>query len=209
MFRTAESGLPKRAIVGYVLVATLGLQAVVIVLIIESERAARRADDARMTFNLNPAVWWRDNVAKPTIRPPISTVAEAKAEPQDLVIGVELNGRARAYRLAAFDDPSGHVVNDLIGDVPVSVAYSTLNQCVRVYTGPKNSGLLDAEVPGLLNQRMVIKLGGTLYFHRSGMPVEPAGNPPPIPYTLINPTVTTWKEWTRRHPDTDIFVGGR
>ena len=33
-----------------------------------------------------------------------------------------VGGKARACRLAAFDDASGHLVNDLVGGMPVSVA---------------------------------------------------------------------------------------
>jgi hypothetical protein len=107
----------------------------------------------------------------------------------------------------AFDDPSGHLVNDLIGGVPVSVAYSNLSRCVKVYTDPNGSQPLDAMVTGLLNQQMVIQLGGHVYFHDTGMPVEPAKNPPPIPYPLLTPIVTTWKAWMDLHPQSEIFVG--
>ena len=169
----------------------------------------RRADDARMTFNLNPAVWWRDNVAKPTVRPPISTLAEAKIEPQDLVIGVELNGNARAYRLAAFDDPSGHLVNDLMGDVPVSVAYSNLSRCVRVYTGPRNSGLLDAEVPGLLNQRDGHQARWDLVFSPVGDAGGTGRQSTPNPLHAYQPHRDDLEGMDAGHPDTDVFVGGR
>ena len=80
---------------------------------------------------------------------------------------------------------------------------------MRVYTDPGGSEPLDAEVPGLLNRQMVIKLGGTVYFQNSGLPVEPAKDPPPIPYDLLAPTVTTWEKWRQLHPQTDVFVGGR
>lgn len=202
-------GLMRRGTARNVLAAALLLQATVIALIIGYERGARRSDQAQMTFNFNPGVWWRDNVAKPTLHPPIVKAPEAKIQPDELVFGVEIGGRARAYRLAAFDDPSGHLVNDLIGGVPVSVAYCNLSRCVRVYTDPQGSAPLDAEVSGLLNQQMVIKLCGTLYFQNSGIPVELTKNPPPIPYNVLTPTLTTWTEWAQHHPDTDVFVGGR
>src|SRR5262249_38181663 len=153
----------RRGTVRKILTAMLVLQAVVIVVVIASERAARRSEEARMTYNLRPGVWWRENPFKPTLLPPLVMAPEAKVQPGELVIGVEVGGQARAYRLAAFDDASGHLVNDLVGGVPVSVAYCNIARCVRVYTDPGRSQPLDAEVPGMINRRMVIKLGGTLY----------------------------------------------
>jgi len=204
-------GWLRRGTVRYVLAAVLALEAVVIGLIITYARAspARPEDPVQGSFDQVPILWWRVNEAKPVLRPPILKATEAKLRPDERVIGVEAGGSARAYRLAAFDDASGHLVNDVIGGVPVSVSYSNLSDCVRVYTDPQGSEPLDAMVPGLLNGEMIVKLGGSVYFHTTGMPVEPGKNPPPIPYSLLTPTRTTWKEWTQQHPATDVYVGGR
>ena len=209
MVQAAEVGQPKRGVARFVIAAILTLQALAIVGVLASEHIARRAERSRMAFNLNPGAWWRENVAKPTLTPSKFTAAEASLAPDELIFGVEVGGKARAYRLAAFDDPSGHLVNDLIGGVPVSVAYCNMTRCVRVYTDPNSSAPLDAEVSGLLNGQMIIKLGGIMYFHNAGLPVEPDKNPPPIPYRRLTPTVTTWEVWTKQHPQTDVFVGGR
>jgi hypothetical protein len=191
------------------LAVVLVLQVVFIVLIIADVRASRRANQRPLTVIPNPTTWWRPNLAKPTRRPPILKATEAKIRSDELVIGVEVRGKARAYRLAAFNDASGHLVNDLIGGVPVSVAYCNLSDTVRVYTDPNGSSLLDAEIPGLFKQQMVIRLKGHLYFHVSGQPVEPEKRPPPIPYTLLTPTLTNWQDWKKQRPETDIFAGGR
>jgi hypothetical protein len=191
------------------LAAVLTIQAVVIVGIMASERAAQQADEARITVFQRPDVKWRQNQAAPILRPSTLAAHEAPLRPDEVVIGVDLGGKARAYRLGAFEGKSTHVVNDLIGGVPVSVAYCDLTQCVRIYTDPRGSAPLDAQVAGLLNNEMIIQLGGTLYFHQSGMPAVPTDNPPPIPYRLLTPTVTTWKEWTERHPETDVYLGDR
>jgi hypothetical protein len=173
-------------------------------------RASRRAAyDQKIAFDQNPPVTWRENLAKPILRPPILQANEVEIRPDEIVIGVEVGGRARAYRLSSFDFPSGHLVNDVIGDVPVSVSYCNLTRCVRIYTDPRVSTPLDAEVAGLLNSEMVIKLAGNLYFQRSGMPVEPAKSPPAMPYKVLTPTLSTWKEWIGHHPQTDVFTGGR
>ncbi len=171
--------------------------------------ASRRANQKQITFKLGPNVLWIDNVAKPTVKPPVFKAAAAKILPGELVVGVEFGGKARAYRALAFDDTSGHLVNDMIGSLPVSVACCNISSTVRVYTDSSGSQLLDAEVLGLLNNQMVIRLGKHLYFHSTGSPVEPDKNPPPIPYQRVTPVVTTWQDWSKRYPDSDVFVGGR
>jgi len=209
MDATDGLGWLKRRTVRYVLAAVLVLEAVVVVLIIAYASDSRRQNHAQTSFNPAPLVAWRVNRAQPVFRPPILKATEAKMRPDERVIGVEAGGIARAYRLAAFDDASGHLVNDLIGGVPVSVAYSNLSDCVRVYTDPEGSVPLDAEVTGLYNDEMIVKLRGSSYFHQSGEPVEPGKNPLPVPYRLLTPTRTTWKEWTQQHPATGVYVGGR
>jgi hypothetical protein len=123
------------------------------------------------------------------------------------VIGVVTQGNARAYRLAAFEGKSGHLVNDLIGAVPVSVAYCNLTNCVRVYTEAGRSAPLDIEVSGSLNDEMILKLAGSLFYHKSGAALLPGSRPSSIPYDLLTPTVTTWKDWLEQHPESDVYVG--
>jgi Protein of unknown function (DUF3179) len=190
-------------------VAVVALEAAAAVAVVAVEFASRQREYARMSYRLSPDVIWKDNPARPTVRPPVVPAAAAKLEPREWIIGVEVQGKARAYRVLAFDDASGHLVNDLIEGVPVSVSFSNLSLCAKVYTGPIGSGLLDAEVTGLRNWQMVIRLARNVYFHDSGEPVEPARDPTPIPYAMLTPTITSWQAWARLHPDTDVFVGGR
>jgi hypothetical protein len=216
-----------------VLAVLLAVEAGVIVLVIAYARASHQADPVETIVRPGQVAWWRDNPVEPTLRPPVLRAKDAKIPPEEAVIGVEVGGKARAYRLAAFDDGSGHLVNDSIGGVPVSVCYCNLADSVRVYSDPQASAPLDAAVVGLPGGQMVIKLGGTLYFQKSGLPldaenlaslgptlkqtllqkwgvsVQSTDKSPPIPYSLLIPTVTTWKEWKERHPGSEIFVGGR
>jgi hypothetical protein len=194
---------------GKMLASLLLLETGVVLTVVATEVRMDNWDRGRMSYKLNPMTLWKDNPARPTVRPPVVAAAAARLQPQEYVIGVEIRGKARAYSVTAFDDPSGHLVNDLIDGVPVSVAYSNLSLSVRVYADPEGSRPLDAEVTGLLNGQMIIRLAGNVYFHDTGMPVEPAKNPPPIPYELLTPTVTTWKAWRDLHPESDIYVGGR
>jgi hypothetical protein len=188
---------------------SVALPAAALVWILGHERALQQADHARVTSKRTPDVWWKDEEAKPIVRPPTFSMNEAQMLPGEMVIGVEVGGKARAYRLDAFQTERGHLVNDLIAGVPVSVAYCNLTDCLRVYTDSKSSGPLDIEIAGVLEGEMVVKIGGSFYFQKSGMPVEPGKISTPVPYTLLTSTRTTWAEWTKRHPETDVYVGDR
>ena len=152
---------------------------------------------------------WRGHSAKAISRPRVVGAKEAKLPPDEVVVGIEVGGKARAYRMGAFQHPSGHLVNDLIGGVPVSVGYCNLSDCLRVYTDPQGSAPLGLEVAGRYGSEMVVRFNGVLYFHGSGTPVDASASRAAIPCTRLAPARTTWKEWVRQHPDTDVYEGDR
>jgi hypothetical protein len=200
-------GLLRGGPVRKALAAILVVEAVVIILVVGYERASRRTAPTRLVVANHPHSWGRPLRGETILRPPVLRATDAKLGPEELVIGVEVGGRARAYRVAALETHTRHLVNDLVGGVPVSVAYCNVTHCIRVYTDPRSSQPLDAEVYGLVNGQMVIRMGETLFFQDSGMAIEPDANPPAMPYQLLTPIVTTWKEWTRLHPDTEVYDG--
>jgi hypothetical protein len=153
--------------------------------------------------------WWQRSAAVCIVQPPVLPAGEAELAGGEEVIGVAVGGKARAYRLGAFRFPSRHIVNDLIGGVPVSVTYCDRNDCARVYTDPLASAPLDVTQAGLRDGRMVVRVGGALYDHESGRPLEPGVGRPAIPYQLLPPSRTTWDDWKRLHPETDLYDGPR
>jgi hypothetical protein len=189
-----------------VLAVLLTLEAAIIGMVVAGERAARRADRARMAA-LGTQGLRLDHPAKPVQHPAIVEAADAEIRADALVIGVEIGGKARAYRLGALDHPNRHLVNDVISGMPVTVAYCNLSQSVQIYTNTTGSQPLDVEVVGRRDRQMVIKVAGYLYFHPSGLPVEPKKKPPPLPCGVLTPMVTTWKAWTNLHPKTDVYLG--
>ena len=183
-----------------VLAAVLALEAMGIAVIVAAERSAQRADEARISvFQKAGLAWkkvfvdvytgtgtpnygekagltWRKRLAEPILRPPSVAAKEAKLQPDEIVIGVEVGGKPRAYRFTAFESRNGHLVNDLVGGVPVSVAYCDLTECLRVYSDPRGSEPLDLNVAGILNDEMIVRHGGRMYFHKSGKEVEPGND---------------------------------
>jgi hypothetical protein len=173
-------------------------------------RESRTAvEEQRLALEQRPRVSWRENAAEPIVRPAVLKAADAKLRPDDFVIGVEFGGKTRAYRLGAFENPMGHLVNDMIDGVAVSIAYCDLTRCVRVYTDPAIRAPLDLQVAGMLNREMVIKFGGSLYFQRSGKALDSTRGLSAIPYALVTPALVTWSDWARDHPETDVYVGDR
>jgi hypothetical protein len=175
--------------------------------LVANDRAARRRELKRMGLDQNPAAWLLENDSEPIVRPSVRTAKESHLRPEELVIGVQAGGHPRAYRLTAFDDPRRHVVNDLIGGVPVSVVYCNTTRCLRVYSDSTASEPLDVQVAGLFNGEMVVRLQGALYLQSSGAALEPPRSSRSTPYKLLDPELATWSEWAGRHPDTDVYEG--
>jgi hypothetical protein len=206
----------------------------VIVLIAAPRPVARpKQDDVPTAGVPKNGASWRELLTAPIQRPGAVAAKDAGLSPDEMVIGVTVGGKARAYRLKAMEGRSKHLVNDLVAGLPVSVAYCNVTGCVRVYTGPPGPAPLDLTVAGLLNDEMVLNAGGSLYFQGSGKLVDPAllessHNPVAVahahnarktstanqgtsgmPYDTLTPVLTTWQAWVEQHPDSDIYTGIR
>ncbi len=132
--------------------------------------------------------------------------AEAELGDDEAVVGVSAGGRSRAYRVAALSmGHATHVVNDVLGGVPVSVTYCNIHQCARAFTADESDGPLELSQGGLVTGSMVLRAGGHAYRQDSGAPLDP--NDPPFPYAAYPEEVTTWGEWRQAHPDTDVYLG--
>src|ERR1700687_10463 len=69
-------------------------------------------------------------ISYPGVRQPDTFAANNVAVPDDAdIVGVEVGGIHRAYLLMGMAVPQTHVVNDLVGGMPVSVAYCNLRNC--------------------------------------------------------------------------------
>jgi hypothetical protein len=139
-------------------------------------------------------------------QPPTLSAARASLADDDPVIGVCAGGQARAYSLRALSAMTGHVVNDVLKDVPVSVTYCDRSRCSRVFTGPGRGAPLDLDQGGLHQDRLLLKRGGVFYYQDSGETLAPGGGPA-LPYEAHPFERTTWKAWREAHPDTDVYVG--
>ncbi len=124
----------------------------------------------------------------------------------DVVVGVELNGDARAYpiRIIAWHE----MVNDTIGGVPVSLAYCTLCGSPILFDGRVGSEVYRFGTSGLLyrsNKLMYDRNTRTLWNQFSGKPAWGPLVGEDIRLEVLPVVVTTWGDWYARHPDSTVL----
>jgi hypothetical protein len=137
------------------------------------------------------------------IRPPILSAGDIGWNDEDEVIGVTVDGRSRAYLVASLGRPARHIVNDMVGPVPVSVTYCNIDRCARAFTRAGGEGPLDLSIGGLSESTSLILLADGVRFRQKTLqPYARSGPQSAFPYQEVPVTVTTWKRWREAHPDT-------
>lgn len=141
--------------------------------------------------------------------PKMIAPADAKyLNADDLVFGVDFNGDARAYPLRIVN--WHEMVNDVVGDVPVTLAYCTLCGAGILFDGR----VVGREKPftfgtsGLLyrsNKLMYDRLTDSLWNQFTGRPVVGPLTGSGIELKILPLVTTTWKAWLARHPRTKVL----
>jgi len=145
----------------------------------------------------------------PPLEFPTQVLPEEAAEwinDTDVVVGVEIDGDARAYpiRIIAWHE----MVNDTIGGVPVSLAYCTLCGSPILFDGRVGSEVYRFGTSGLLyrsNKLMYDRNTRTLWNQFSGRPAWGPLVDRDIRLKVLPVVVTTWGDWRLRHPDTTVL----
>ena len=143
----------------------------------------------------------------PIYAPEFVASSQASLPDDELVIGLSVNGDARAY-------PAGilytrEMVNDVVGSVPVLVTW-----CPRCYTALVHRRPVDETGSPLVfgNQGALYQGAMTWYDHDSGsvwsQPLGMAIAGPAAGRTLplLPSRLATWREWRAAHPDTLALV---
>lgn len=146
----------------------------------------------------------------PTVVVP-QTLLKRVIQPGEEVIGVTAGGIHRAYSVRAFATLGQHVVNDLLVDIPVTVAHCPRTGCTRVFTGPAGQRLRLA-LGGWSGRDgaagMLLRVDGERddrrYLQNTGRSLGGES----VPYPSLEFELTTWEEWRRSHPNSDVFTGG-
>ena len=124
----------------------------------------------------------------------------------DLVIGVEIGGDARAYPRRIID--WHEMVNDTVGGIPVSLAYYTLCGSAILYDGRVGDEVYEFGTSGLLyrsNKLMYDRTTRTLWEQYTGEPVWGSLVGSGIRLDILPVVVTTWQAWYADHPDTTVL----
>src|SRR5262249_13987536 len=139
-------------------------------------------------------------------QPPTRTADDAGLRDDAEVIGVCAGGHSRAYYVGAMARPERHVINDVLGDQPVTATFCDRTRCSRVFAGTPGEGPLDVGVAGWMSNSLALRVGGEDYSQKTGRCLSRVWGGR-IPYEEHPHVRTTWKEWRQAHPDTDVYVG--
>jgi hypothetical protein len=139
--------------------------------------------------------------------PMIPAVDADYLDPEEPVFGISINGDHRAYPLRILD--WHEMANDVVGGVPVSLAYCTLCGAGVAYDGRASDGeTYTFGSSGFLfrsNKLMYDRQTRTLWNQLTGEPVlgELVGTG--LKLDLLPVVVTTWEDWRTQHPDTVVL----
>lgn len=136
----------------------------------------------------------------------IAPEAATYLNPWDPVFGLSINGDSRAYPLRIID--WHEMANDVVGGVPVSIAYCTLCGAAIAYDGRASDGNeYTFSSSGFLfrsNKLMYDRQTQTLWNQLTGEPVLGELVETDIELTILPIVLTTWAAWQEQHPDTVV-----
>ena len=146
----------------------------------------------------------------PALINPEHTRADAAGylEDGELVFGVAINGDARAYPLRILD--WHEMFNDVVGGVPVALAYCTLCGSGIPYETlvPPRSRPLVFGSSGFLyrsNKLMYDSETNSLWNQFTGRPVVGPLTGSGIELKVRPVAITSWRDWRARHPRTKVL----
>ena len=170
-------------------------------------------DGVAHTIRLEEIVWGgvvKDGIP-PLVNPKLVAPDHTEASylvPDELVFGVEINGDARAYPLRMMD--WHEMFNDVVGGVPVALAYCTLcgsgilfETAVEGRDEPfefSSSGFLYRS-----NKLMYDRETNSLWNQFTGQPVVGALAGTGVELKVRPVAITSWQKWRARHPDTAVL----
>ncbi len=159
------------------------------------------------TPTLNPAIRFVQQVERDTIpaidNPQFLTAEEAQNEytPQELVIGVEINGDARAYSIPVL---SRHeIVNDVVGGEPIAITWCPLCFNAIVFNREIDGQTLDFGVSGLLVDNLLVmydRQTDSLWTPLDGTALQ--GSLMGKRLEMVQSWFTTWEAWLEHNPTT-------
>lgn len=112
------------------------------------------------------------------------------------VIGIEVDGSFRAFLEQGMGELDQHVVHTTYHGKAITIAYCDKSNCARAFV----RGDLAVEkivMGGMIENQLALMVNETRYLL----------NDEKIPLEEYPVTRTSWGEWKKDHPDTDIYIG--
>jgi len=131
-------------------------------------------------------------------------------KPDDLVVGLDMNGEAKAYplRILVWHENA----NDTIGGQPVAVTYCPLCQSVLTFDRRSGGQVREFGVSGLLYNSNVLLYDRqpnprkeSLWSQGEMRAVTGPAAEQGLKMELLPSELTTWEDWKKRHPDTLVL----
>jgi hypothetical protein len=147
------------------------------------------------------------NGIPPLVYPKTVQAAQAQyLRDNHVVFGIAVNGRARAYpkRILAWHE----LARDRVGGIELTVVYCTLCGTVIPYDSLAGDRVHVLGTSGLLyrsNKLMFDEDTKSLWSTLDGRPVVGALVGSDVVLRARAAVTTTWGEWRRRHPETDVL----
>jgi hypothetical protein len=142
----------------------------------------------------------------------LETVGRGKyLVPKDKVIGVVVNGAARAYPLRVL--VWHEVVNDTVGGVPIVVTYSPLSEGIAVFDRRVASRTLEFGVSGLLYQsnllmydRAPMRRAESLWSQLQARAIAGPAATQSLTLATVPFALSRWEDWQAAWPETTILA---
>lgn len=118
------------------------------------------------------------------------------------IIGVVVNKVAKAYPVRNLMRPDQHVLNDVVGGIPITVTWCDVDRCAKVLTGPGTTPLKvrvigsDPSRPG----KMLLGLEQTHFWQDTLKVLRDESKT--ISLETFPCVETSWGEWKTTHPET-------
>ena len=123
----------------------------------------------------------------------------------DTVIGLEINGEAKAYPI--FVLVWHEIVNDRVGDIPVSVTYCPLCYTSQVFERIVDGQEVEFGTSGnLYNSNLLMYDRFTESYWSQALGIAVKGELTGYRLNLIPFDVITWGDWKKLHPDTLVLT---
>ncbi len=145
----------------------------------------------------------------PITDPPILSGQDPGVQLADneLVLGVVVNKKPRAYPINMLTGPTREIINDMLGDVPIAATWCHLCHNTVVYDRRVDEQTLTFAVSGKLwkhNLVMIDSETSSLWSHFLGKAMD--GSMQGKKLQAIPSKLTTWGDWRREHQETTVLA---